>query len=74
MSTSIGNEQSFRKFETAMKTLYFCYRFICLGTIEEKIKKIQEVKLNIANTVLSGIQSVSARLTLDDMKSLFAPN
>lgn len=48
----------------------FC-RFLCDDTIERRIEKIQENKLQIANQVLTGAKRKTVKLTLDDMKSLF---
>lgn len=48
-------------------------RFICKDTIEERIKHLQERKMEIAQNVLSGDKnSTVSKLTLDDLKSLFA--
>lgn len=50
----------------------FHFRFICVNTIEERIKTLQERKLEIARNVLSGDRSKTAsKLTLNDLKSLF---
>ncbi|CAL7941631.1 unnamed protein product [Xylocopa violacea] len=51
----------------------FIYKFICKDTIEERIKNLQERKLDIAQNVLSGDKnSAASKLTLNDLKSLFA--
>lgn len=48
------------------------FRFICSDTIEERIKALQEYKLEIARSVLSGVKSNAAmKLTLNDLRSLF---
>lgn len=45
---------------------------MCVNTIEERIKALQEKKLAIAQSVLSGERSKEvAKFTLDDLKSLF---
>ncbi|KYN21248.1 Transcription termination factor 2 [Trachymyrmex cornetzi] len=50
----------------------YIYKFICVNTIEERIKALQERKLQIAKNVLSGSTSrVDGKLTLNDLKSLF---
>ncbi|KYM75325.1 Transcription termination factor 2 [Atta colombica] len=50
----------------------YVYKFICVNTIEERIKALQERKLQIATNVLSGSTSrVVGKLTLNDLKSLF---
>ncbi|XP_053995796.1 transcription termination factor 2-like [Hylaeus anthracinus] len=48
------------------------YKFICKDTIEERIQQLQEKKVEIAQSVLSGGKtSVASKLTLNDLKSLF---
>ncbi|KYN02202.1 PREDICTED: transcription termination factor 2 [Cyphomyrmex costatus] len=50
----------------------YIYKFICVNTIEERIKMLQERKLQIANNVLSGgTSNAIGKLTLNDLKSLF---
>lgn len=47
-------------------------RFICEDSIEERIELLQKKKLEIAQSVLTGVrQQNSNTLTIDDMKSLF---
>lgn len=40
-------------------------------TIENKILKLQEQKLGIANAMLTGSKSVGSKLSLADLKMLF---
>ncbi|XP_043513996.1 transcription termination factor 2-like isoform X2 [Frieseomelitta varia] len=50
----------------------FIYKFICKDTIEDRIRCLQEKKMEIAQHVLSGDKnSAVSKLTLDDLKSLF---
>ncbi|XP_070160538.1 transcription termination factor 2-like [Polyergus mexicanus] len=50
----------------------YIYKFICVDTIEERVKVLQERKLEIASSVLSGDKNnASMKLTLNDLKSLF---
>ncbi|XP_011866098.1 PREDICTED: transcription termination factor 2-like isoform X2 [Vollenhovia emeryi] len=50
----------------------YIYKFICVDTIEERVRELQERKLEIARNVLSGDRSNAAtKLTLNDLKSLF---
>lgn len=49
---------------------YYFLRFICVDTIEEKIKNLQDEKLKIAKIVLTG--RVSNTLTIEDLKLLFS--
>ena len=49
------------------------YKFICKNTIEERIKQLQERKIEIAQNVLTGHKNTGAsKLTFNDLKSLFA--
>lgn len=47
------------------------YKFMTVGTIEERIKKLQENKLAIAESTLTGSKAQSSKLTLTDLKMLF---
>lgn len=47
------------------------YKFMTLETIEERIKKLQESKLSIADSMLTGNKIQSSKLTLPEMKMLF---
>ncbi|CAH1783191.1 unnamed protein product [Owenia fusiformis] len=47
------------------------YRFICKGTIEEKIQELQKKKLNLAKGILSGAGAKKEKLSLNDLKMLF---
>lgn len=47
------------------------YKFMTLETIEERIKKLQENKLSIADSMLTGSKIQSSKLTLADLKMLF---
>lgn len=46
------------------------YKFMCKDTVEERIKRLQDVKLDLANGVLTGSKGGS-KLTIDDLRSLF---
>ncbi|KRY10304.1 Transcription termination factor 2 [Trichinella patagoniensis] len=49
------------------------YKTVCSGTIEEKVLKLQEEKLALANSVLSGMARQDPRLlSLNDWKFLFS--
>ncbi|XP_016909041.1 transcription termination factor 2 [Apis cerana] len=62
-----------RIYRFGQKKNVFIYKFICKDTIEERIKHLQEKKMEIAQNVLSGDKnSTVSKLTLDDLKSLFA--
>lgn len=47
------------------------YKFMAVGTIEERIKNLQENKLAIADSMLTGNKIQSSKLTLSDLKMLF---
>lgn len=47
-------------------------RFICSDTIEERILSVQNNKLEVANSALTGEKSKNGnKLTLQDLKALF---
>ncbi|XP_046736506.1 transcription termination factor 2 [Diprion similis] len=49
------------------------YKFMCLETVEQRIKALQDKKLDIANGVLTGAGTAAAsKLSMDDLKSLFS--
>lgn len=47
------------------------FRFVCEGTVEEKILHLQEKKKDLAKQVLSGSGESVTKLTLADLKVLF---
>ncbi|XP_059121946.1 transcription termination factor 2 [Peromyscus eremicus] len=47
------------------------HRFVCEGTVEEKILQLQEKKKDLAKQVLSGSGGSVTKLTLADLKVLF---
>lgn len=47
------------------------YKFMTVETIEERIKRLQETKLEIAESMLTGSKIHSSKLTLSDLKMLF---
>ncbi|KAL7034574.1 hypothetical protein ACKWTF_008009 [Chironomus riparius] len=47
------------------------YKFICEDTIEEKILKKQQEKMNIAESALTGAKRNASKLTIEDLKDLF---
>ncbi|XP_045059717.2 transcription termination factor 2 isoform X2 [Desmodus rotundus] len=47
------------------------HKFVCEGTVEEKILQLQETKKNLAKQVLSGSGESITKLTLADLKVLF---
>lgn len=51
-------------------TLYGC-RFVCEGTVEDKIATLQMKKKELAQNVLSGTGSTVSKLSLADLKIIF---
>ncbi|XP_019404392.1 PREDICTED: transcription termination factor 2 isoform X2 [Crocodylus porosus] len=47
------------------------HRFVCEGTVEEKISELQTRKKNLAQQVLSGIGDSFTKLTLADLRIIF---
>ncbi|OWR45314.1 Transcription termination factor 2 [Danaus plexippus plexippus] len=48
------------------------YRFMCVGTVEQTIRQLQDVKLKMADSVLTGARNTNAsKLTIEDLKMLF---
>lgn len=48
------------------------YRFMCVDTVEQTIRKLQEVKLELAESVLTGAKNTNAsKLSIEDLKMLF---
>ncbi|XP_048486214.1 transcription termination factor 2 isoform X2 [Plutella xylostella] len=48
------------------------YRFMCVETVEQSIRKLQEMKLQVAENVLTGARHNGAsKLSIEDLKMLF---
>lgn len=50
----------------------FTYRLVTSGTVEEKIRSLQEKKQELVSSVLSGSSSVVRNLSREDLKVLFS--
>ncbi|XP_002073794.3 transcription termination factor 2 [Drosophila willistoni] len=59
-----------RIYRVGQKKDVVIYKFMCLETVEERIKALQDRKLELAEGVLTGAK-VSTKLTIDDLKGLF---
>uniref|UniRef100_A0A336M6J1 CSON010859 protein n=1 Tax=Culicoides sonorensis TaxID=179676 RepID=A0A336M6J1_CULSO len=49
----------------------YIYKFRAQGTIEERIHELQQIKLKLAEKMLTGASANNYRLTMNDIKSLF---
>ncbi|KAJ8714237.1 hypothetical protein PYW08_007857 [Mythimna loreyi] len=48
------------------------YRFMCVDTVEQSIRKLQQAKLELAENVLTGAKNTNnSKLTIEDLKVLF---
>ncbi|XP_035449226.2 transcription termination factor 2 isoform X1 [Spodoptera frugiperda] len=48
------------------------YRFMCVDTVEQSIRKLQQAKLELAENVLTGAKNTNnSKLTIEDLKMLF---
>lgn len=59
-----------RIYRVGQKKNVTIYKFMCKDTVEERIKRLQDIKLDLANGVLTGTKGGS-KLTIDDLRSLF---
>ncbi|XP_063992969.1 transcription termination factor 2 [Diachasmimorpha longicaudata] len=61
-----------RIYRFGQKKNVFIYKFLCSDTIEEKIKSMQEDKLELAKNILrGGGKAKAAKLTMDDLRTIF---
>lgn len=47
------------------------YKLMAVDTIEERIKTLQEKKIDLAESVLTGSKMQSSKLTIQDLKLIF---
>lgn len=63
-----------RIYRVGQKKDVHVHRMVTEGTVEERILKLQEQKLAMANGILTGAAKLATKgLTLDDLKMLFNP-
>ncbi|XP_053689376.1 transcription termination factor 2 [Sabethes cyaneus] len=60
-----------RVYRVGQKKPVYIWKFMCMDTVEQAIRVLQEKKLGIANEVLTGTKQTSSKLTIDDLKTLF---
>ncbi|XP_073824210.1 transcription termination factor lodestar [Musca autumnalis] len=61
-----------RVYRVGQKKDVIIYKFMCKDTVEERIKALQDHKMELANGVLTGARaSEGSKLTMDDLKGLF---
>lgn len=58
-----------RIYRVGQKKNVIIYKIVCVDTVEQRIKALQDRKLELADGVLTG--KVSTKLTIDDLKGLF---
>ncbi|XP_012585469.1 PREDICTED: transcription termination factor 2 [Condylura cristata] len=68
---SLEDQACDRIYRLGQKKDVFIHRFVCKGTVEEKILALQEKKKNLAKQVLSGSGESVTKLSLDDYRILF---
>ncbi|XP_075982962.1 transcription termination factor lodestar [Anticarsia gemmatalis] len=61
-----------RIYRVGQKKDVHIYRFMCVDTVEQSIRKLQEAKLELAENVLTGAKNTNnSKLTIEDLKMLF---
>ncbi|XP_022127021.2 transcription termination factor 2 isoform X1 [Pieris rapae] len=63
-----------RIYRVGQKKDVHIYRFMCVETVEQSIRKLQEAKLKLAENVLTGARHNASKLTIEDLKELFNMN
>ncbi|EAT42091.1 AAEL006331-PA [Aedes aegypti] len=60
-----------RVYRVGQKKTVFVWKFMCVETVEQAIRGLQEKKIGIANEVLTGTKQKGSKLSIDDLKQLF---
>lgn len=60
-----------RIYRVGQKKPVTIYKFMCTDTVEQKIKLLQDKKMDIANSVLTGAKHSGSKLSMADLQSLF---
>ncbi|XP_033633463.1 transcription termination factor 2-like [Asterias rubens] len=63
-----------RVYRVGQKNNVSIHKFVCIDTIEMRIRELQKAKSKLATDVLSGARSQSKKLTLADLRYLFGVN
>ena len=61
-----------RAHRIGQKNTVFTYKFITKNTVEEKILKLQEGKIQLANDLISTEESFVKKLTLEDISAILS--
>ncbi len=67
---AVQNQATDRAHRIGQKNVVSVYRIFAKGTIEEKIKALQEQKMELADQILSGEGIDSSRMSREDMMEL----
>ncbi|MFV0422132.1 DEAD/DEAH box helicase [Oleidesulfovibrio sp.] len=67
---AVENQATDRAHRIGQKSQVFSYKMICQNTVEEKILKLQDMKRNVADSIIPGQDSWKS-LTRDDLEMLF---
>ncbi|CAG9821124.1 unnamed protein product [Phaedon cochleariae] len=68
----LENQAQDRIYRMGQQKPVFVYKFMATDTIENRILELQEKKLSIANSMLTGTkQAITSKLSLQDLKMLF---
>ncbi|XP_051163895.1 transcription termination factor 2 isoform X2 [Leptopilina boulardi] len=60
-----------RVYRFGQKKNVHIYKFLCKDTIEQRVKELQDKKLNLAEDIFTGHRRTSNKLSLDDLKNIF---
>ncbi|CAD6233363.1 GSCOCG00007156001-RA-CDS [Cotesia congregata] len=61
-----------RIYRIGQKKNVYIYKLICNDTIEETIQKLQEEKLSLANSILTGKNKESSKISVQDLMTMFS--
>lgn len=67
----LENQAQGRVYRIGQKREVHFYKFFTSDSIEERIKVVQQKKLDLANSVITGAKNSGSKLTIEDFKLLF---